>query len=106
MWFEWLLLAVGQVARLGPVIPPSSIRAYNREETERTERMEAFLIMLLVVGLLIFVGVTISVRFYMQGALRTSRFRRIRRVRFLRPKHGTPVIEETVEEIIDEEVPD
>jgi hypothetical protein len=71
--------------------------------------MEAFLIMLLVFGLLIFIGVKISVRLYTQGALRTGRFRRIRRVRFLRPKPGSPVIEETVEEtveeIIDEEMP-
>ena len=67
--------------------------------------MEAFLIMLLVVGLLIFVGVTISVRLYTHAALGTGRFRRIRRVRYLRPKPGNPVIEETVEEIIDDEVP-
>jgi hypothetical protein len=72
--------------------------------------MEAFLIMLLVVGLLIFVGVKISVRLYAQGALRTGRFRRIRRVRSLKPKPGSTAIEETieetVEEIIDEKVPD
>jgi hypothetical protein len=68
--------------------------------------MEAFLFMLLVVGLLIVVGVGISVRLYKQGALRTGRFRRIRRVRSLRPKPGGTVIEETVEEIIDEEAPD
>ena len=66
--------------------------------------MEAFLIMLLVVGLLIFAGVTISVRLYRQGALGTGRFRQIRRVRSLRPKPGNTVMEETVEEIIDEEV--
>ena len=68
--------------------------------------MEASLIMLLVVGLLIFVGVIISVRLFMQAALATGRFRRIRRVRSLRPEPGSAVIEETVEEIIDEEVPD
>jgi len=72
--------------------------------------MEAFLIMLLVVGLLIFVGVKISVRLYTQGGLGTGRFRRIRRVRSLKPKPGSAVIEETVEEtveeIIDEKVPD
>jgi hypothetical protein len=67
--------------------------------------MAAFLLMLLVVGLLIFAGVVISVRLYSQGALGTGRFRRIRRLRSLRPKPGGTVIEETVEEIIDEEVP-
>jgi hypothetical protein len=67
--------------------------------------MEAFLLMLLVVGLLIFAGVVVSVRLYSQGALGTGRFRRIRRLRFLRPRPGGTVMEETVEEIIDEEVP-
>jgi hypothetical protein len=67
--------------------------------------MGVFLLMLLVVGLLIYAGVVISVRLYTQGALGTGRFRRIRRLRSLRPKPGIPVIEETVEEIIDEEVP-
>jgi hypothetical protein len=66
--------------------------------------MEAFLLMLLIVGLLIFAGVAISVRLYTQGALGTGRFRRIRRVRSFRPKPGGTVMEETVEEIIDEEV--
>jgi len=68
--------------------------------------MEAFLLMLLVVGLLIFAGVNISVRLHKQGALGTGRFRRIRRVHSLRPKPAGTVMEETVEEIIDEEVPD
>ena len=71
--------------------------------------MEAFLLMLLVVGLLIFAGVAISVRLYTQGALGTSHFRRIRRLRSLRPNPAGTVIEETVEEtveeIIDEETP-
>ena len=67
--------------------------------------MEAFLLMLLVVGLLIFAGVNISVRLHKQGALGTGRFRRIRRVRSLRPKPSDTVVEETVEEIIDEETP-
>ncbi len=67
--------------------------------------MEAFLFMLLVIGLLIFAGVNISVRLYTKGALGTGRFRQIRRLRFLRPKPGSTVMEETVEEIIDEEVP-
>ena len=67
--------------------------------------MAAFLFMLLVVGLLIFAGVVISVRLYTQGALGTGRFRRIRRLRSLRPRPGGTVMEETVEEIVDEEVP-
>jgi hypothetical protein len=67
--------------------------------------MGAFLLMLLVVGLLIFAGVKISVRLHTHGALRTGRFRQIRRLRSLRPKPGDAVMEETVEEIIDEEVP-
>jgi hypothetical protein len=67
--------------------------------------MEAFLLMLLVVGLLIVAGVVISVRLYTRGALGTGRFRRIRRMRALRPKPGDAVMVETVEEIIDEEVP-
>jgi hypothetical protein len=67
--------------------------------------MEAFLFMVLVVGLLIFAGVKISVRLYTRGALGTGRFRQIRRVRFLRPEPGNTVMEETVEEIFDEEVP-
>ena len=67
--------------------------------------MEAFLLTLLVVGLLIFAGVKISVRLYTRGALGTGRFRQIRRVRSRRPDPGSTVMEETVEEIIDEEVP-
>lgn len=67
--------------------------------------METFLITLLVVSLLIFIGVKSSVSLYTHGALGTGRFSRIRRVRFLRPKPGSPVIQETVEEIVDEEVP-
>jgi hypothetical protein len=67
--------------------------------------MEAFLLMLLVVGLLITARVKISVRLYTQGAPGTGRFRHLRRLRSLRPKPGGTVMEETVEEIIDEEVP-
>jgi hypothetical protein len=67
--------------------------------------METFLLMLLVVGLLILAGVKISVHLYTQGVLGTGRFRRIRRVRSRRPDPGGTVIVETVEEILDEEVP-
>lgn len=57
--------------------------------------METFLITLLVFFLLIAAGVVISVRLYSRGALRTGRFRRIRRVRNV---PGGPVIEEVIEE--------
>ena len=67
--------------------------------------MEAFLYFILVVSLLIIAGVVISVRLYTRGAMGTGRFRRIRRLRSLRPQFGSTVMEETVEEIIDEEVP-
>ena len=67
--------------------------------------MEAFLIMLVVVGLLISAGIAISVRFYARGALGVGRFRRIRRVRTLRPQPGRAGIEETIEEVVEEEIP-
>ncbi len=71
--------------------------------------MAAFLLMLLVVGLLIFAGVVISVRLHTQGTQGTGRIRRIRRLRSIRPNPAGTVIEETVEEtveeIIDEETP-
>jgi hypothetical protein len=67
--------------------------------------MEAFFLYMLVIGLLIFAGVVTSVRLYSQGALGPRRFRRIRRWRSLRPRPSGPVIEETVEELIDEEEP-
>ena len=63
------------------------------------------LLVVVVVGLLIIAGVVISVSFYAQGAFAIGRFRRIRRSRSLRPMPDGNVIEETVEEIIDEEVP-
>ncbi len=66
--------------------------------------MEAFLYLLVVV-LLIIAGVVISVRLYTRGAIGTGRFKRIRRSRSLRPGSGGTAIEETIEEIIDEEVP-
>jgi hypothetical protein len=67
--------------------------------------MEAFLVTFAVVSLLIIAGVVISVRLYARGALGIGRFRRIRRVRFLRPQPGRAGIKETIEEIIEEEVP-
>jgi hypothetical protein len=62
--------------------------------------MDALLFMLVVV-LLIVAGVTINVRLSTRGALGRGRFRRIRRLRSLRPKPSGTVIEE----IIDEEAP-
>jgi hypothetical protein len=67
--------------------------------------MEAFLIMLVVFGLLISAGIVISVRFYARGALGIGGFRRIRRVRLLRPQPGRAGNEETIEEIVEEQVP-
>ena len=66
--------------------------------------MEAFLY-ILVVSLLIIAGVVMSVRLYIRGAIGSGRFRRIRRLRSLIPGSGGTAIEETVEEVIDEEVP-
>ena len=67
--------------------------------------MEAFLVTLVLVVLLIIVGVVVSVRLYARGELGVGRFRRIRRVRILKPVPGGKVVEETVEETIDEESP-
>ena len=70
--------------------------------------METFLFTLLVVGLLICVGVAINVRLYRQGALGAGRFKRIRRSRSFKPAPtgtGTVMIEETVEEISEDEAP-
>ncbi len=66
--------------------------------------MEGFLY-ILVVALLIVAGVVISVRLYTRGAIGTGRFKRIRRSRSFRPASGGTAIEETIEEVIDEEVP-
>lgn len=71
---------------------------------EDTAFMEAFLF-LLVVALLIFAGVVISVRLYTRGAIGKGHFKRIRRSRSLKPASGGTAIVETVEEVIDEEVP-
>ena len=65
--------------------------------------MEAFFLYMLVIGLLIIAGVVTSVRLNSQGALGPRRFRRIRRWRTLMPWPNGPLIEETVEELIDEE---
>ncbi len=63
------------------------------------------LVLLLVFALLIVVGVVTSVRLYSQGAVGTGRFRNKRRIRTIRAAPDGKVIEETVEEITDEEEP-
>jgi hypothetical protein len=65
--------------------------------------MGTFLFTLLVVGLLIFAGVVISVRLYTKGALGSGHLKRIRRLRSYKPVPGGTVVEETVEEVIEEE---
>jgi hypothetical protein len=77
---------------------------YRRIQTGGHSFMEAFLYILVVV-LLIIAGVVISVRLYTRGAIGTGRIKRIRRLRSFRPKPGDTAIEETIEEIIEEEVP-
>jgi hypothetical protein len=77
---------------------------YRRKQTGGHSFMEAFLYMLIVV-LLIIAGVVISVRLYTRGAIGTGRIKRIRRLRSLRPGSGSTAVEETVEEVIEEEVP-
>jgi len=67
--------------------------------------MEAFLYFILVVSLLIIAGVVISVRLYTRGAMGAGRFRRIRRLRSLKPLPDGTVIEEKVEGVIDEGAP-
>ncbi len=67
--------------------------------------METFLVTLVLVGLLITVGVVVSVRLYARGELGVGRFRRVRRVRTRRPIPGGTAVEETIEETIDEELP-
>ncbi len=67
--------------------------------------METFLVTLVLVGLLITVGVVVSVRLYARGELGVGRFRRVRRVRTRRPIPGGTAVEETIDETIDEELP-
>ena len=63
------------------------------------------LLFLVVVSLLIIVGVVSSVLLYTRGAMGTGRFRRIRRLRSLKPMPDGTVMEEKVEEVIEEEAP-
>ena len=62
-------------------------------------------ILLLILILLIIVGVVTSVRLYSQGAVGTGRFRNIRRIRTIRSSPDGKVIEDTTEEVSDEEEP-
>jgi hypothetical protein len=69
--------------------------------------MDAF-VFFLVVGLIILIGVLVSVRLYVPGTLGTGRFRRIRRLRTFRAAPGAAGYVPTgtvIEEIIDEDEP-
>lgn len=61
--------------------------------------------LLLILILLIIVGVVTSVRLYSQGVVGSGRFRNIRRVRTIRSTPEGKIIEDTTEEISDEEEP-
>ena len=63
------------------------------------------IVLLLIFILLIIVGVVTSVRLYSEGVVGTGRFRNIRRTRTIKAAPDGKVIEETVEEISDEEEP-
>lgn len=63
------------------------------------------IVLLLILILLIAVGVVTSLRLYSQGAVGTGRFRNIRRIRTIRSTPEGKVIEDTTEEISDEEEP-
>ena len=62
-------------------------------------------VLILVFGLLIVVGVVASVRLYSQGAVGTGRFRNVRRIRTIKSSPDGKVIEDTIEEVSDEEEP-
>jgi hypothetical protein len=66
--------------------------------------MGAF-VLILVFALLIVAGVVASVRLYSQGAVESGRFKHIRRIRTIKATPEGKVIEETVEEVSDEEEP-
>ncbi|MGH2495372.1 MAG: hypothetical protein ACRDIV_11775 [Ktedonobacteraceae bacterium] len=63
------------------------------------------IVLILVFGLLVVVGVVTSVRLYSQGAVGTGRFRNVRRIRTIKSSPDGKVIEDTIEEISDEEEP-
>ena len=63
------------------------------------------IILLLIFILLIIVGVVTSVRLYSQGVVGSGRFRSIRRVHIIRSSPDGKVIEDTTEEISDQEEP-
>lgn len=65
---------------------------------EEWTAMEAFLITLLVLCLLIGGGIVISWRLFRRRLLETGGFRRIRRVRTLRPLPDGTTVEETIVE--------
>jgi hypothetical protein len=63
------------------------------------------LLFVLIVGLLIVLGVLTSVHLYSDGALGGGRFKRIRRIRSIKPAPNGPVVEETVEEVMEDLAP-
>ena len=62
-------------------------------------------VLILILILLVIVGVIASVRLYADGAVGSGRFRIIHRVRTIKQAPDGRVIEETIEEISDEEEP-
>ena len=67
--------------------------------------MGPFLITISLIGILIVVGIAVSVRINAQNLLGKVRFRRIRRVRTLKPLPDGTLVEETIVETRVEEAP-
>jgi hypothetical protein len=67
--------------------------------------MGPFLITISLIGILIVVGIAISVRINAQSLLGKVRFRRVRRVRTLTPMSDGTMVEETVVETSVEPTP-
>jgi len=67
--------------------------------------MGPFLITISLIGILIVVGIAVSLRINAQHILGKVRFRRIRRVRTLKPLPDGTVVEETIVETRVEQAP-
>jgi hypothetical protein len=67
--------------------------------------MGPFLITISLIGILIVVGIAVSLRINAQNILGKVRFRRIRRVRTLKPLPDGTVVEETIVETRVEQAP-
>jgi hypothetical protein len=67
--------------------------------------MGPFLITISLIGILIVVGIAVSLRINAQNLLGKVRFRRIRRVRTLKPLPDGTLVEETIVETRVEEAP-